>query len=381
MSQGPLAGVRVVELATWFTAPSAACILADQGAEVVKVEAPAGDIFRHSGTAREGMSAQWVAANRNKRFVALDLKQKDELATFRELVAKADVFIHNVRPGGLSRLGLDPEALRKEHPRLICAAVYGYGKDGPFADAPGFDTLFQALSGMCYIQKDLATGKPQAVRSYYIDKATGLIVAQAISTALFQRERTGEGAFLEYAMTDGAVWFTWPDGMTHDTFIGDDVPIASVMGEIDMIAETKDGFLICLPHLHWEIFCDIAGRGDIKDNPAYATPRLRMTNLTDFYGEVARSFTGKTTDEWCELLHAAGIPVAPVLKPEELKNHPQVLWNGSVEVVEDDVLGPYRSAVSPVRFDGQAFGTRRAPRATGTDTAAVLREWGIEVAG
>lgn len=377
MSGLPLAGIRVVELATWYTAPSAACILADQGAEVVKVEAPAGDVFRHSGTARAGMSAQWIAGNRNKRFVMLDLKQEGDLATFRKLVAKADVFIHNVRPGGLARLGLDPAELRKEHPRLICAAVYGYGKDGPFADAPGFDTLFQALSGMCHIQKDLVTGKPQAVRSYYIDKATGLMVAQAISTALFQRERTGEGAFLEYAMTDGTVWFTWPDGMTHDTFIGDDVPIASVMGEIDMVAETKDGHLICLPHLHWESFCDITGRSDVKDRPEFATPRLRMTNLTEFYGEVVRSFAARTTEEWCKLLHAAGIPVAPVLKPEELKDHPQVVWNGSVEIVEDELLGPYRAPRAAVRFDGQAFGTRNAPRAPGADTEAVLRDWGV----
>jgi crotonobetainyl-CoA:carnitine CoA-transferase CaiB-like acyl-CoA transferase len=367
----------VVELATWYTAPSAACILADQGADVVKVEAPAGDVFRHSGTSRAGMSAQWVAGNRNKRFVMLDLKQEGELAKFRQLVAKADVFIHNVRPGGLARLGLDPEALRKEHPRLICAAVYGYGKDGPFADAPGFDTLFQALSGMCHIQKDHQTGKPQVVRSYYIDKATGLMVAQAISTALFQRERTGEGAFLEYAMTDGTVWFTWPDGMTHDTFIGDDVPLATVMGEVDMVAPTADGFLICLPHLHWEAFCRLTGRSDIADRPDFATPRLRMTNLKEFYGEVVRSFGGKTTAAWCELLQKEGVPVAPVLKPEDLKNHPQVVWNGSVEVVEDEVLGPYRAPLSPVRFDGQAFGTRNAPRAPGTDTEAVLRDWGI----
>lgn len=383
MNQGPLAGVRVVELATWFTAPSAACILADQGADVVKVEAPAGDIFRQAGTARAGMAAQWMAANRNKRFVALDLKLPVDIAAFRAMVAKADVFIHNVRPGGLARLGLDPEQLRKEHPRLICAAVYGYGKDGPLADAPGFDTLFQAISGMCHIQKDVRTGKPQVVRSYYIDKATGSIVAQAIVSALFQRERTGEGAFVEYAMTDGAVWFTWPDGMTHDTFIGDDVRIAAGMGELDMVAETDDGYLICLPQLQapWEAFCRLTGRADLLNRPNLASPALRMSNLEEFFGEVVASFRGKTTAEWCELLFEAGVAVAPVLKPEELKNHPQVVWNGSVEVVEDDVLGPYRAAVSPVRFDGQAFGTRRAPRATGTDTEEVLREWGIARAG
>lgn len=378
MSSLPLEGIRVVDIGGWFTGPMAACMLGDQGAEVIKIEPPGGEVYRRSGTERSGMCSQWMTANRNKRFVQLDIKQPGDLDALKRLIAKADVLIHNTRPGAMARAGLDAATLRKEHPRLIHVSIAAYGQDGPFAEDPGFDTLFQGLSGLCYLQ---GGDRPKMINTLVIDKSTSPIVAQAVCAALFRRERTGEGATLEYSMLDGSAWWVWPDGMVNDTFIGDEgVSVAPGLTDVEMISETADGFMLVLPHMqhHWEAFCEIVGRPELLTREGFVTARERMGNLPVYFHEVVSSLKGKTTAEWTALFRAAGLPTAPVIRPEELANHPQAQHNGTIEIVEDELLGKYRSPRAPVRFDGEMYGTRTPPRPAGADTEAVLRDWGVE---
>jgi crotonobetainyl-CoA:carnitine CoA-transferase CaiB-like acyl-CoA transferase len=287
------------------------------------------------------------------------------------------VFIHNTRPGAMKRAGLDAETLRAEHPGLIHASISGYGQTGPYAADPGFDTLFQCISGLCYMQgKD----KPEMVRTLIVDKVTSPVVAQAICAALVRRGRTGEGATIEHSMLEGFIWWLWPDGMTNTTFIGEEgVKRAPDLADVDMLSPTDDGYLMAAPHMqhHWEAFCKLVDRPDLLDREGFRTAGERMQNLVEYFAEVRSCFKGKTTAEWCALLREAEIPNAPVLRPEELENHPQVQWSNCIEIVEDERLGRYRSPRAPVRVDGLAAGTVRPPQPPGVDTEAVLRDWGV----
>ncbi len=377
MMPGPLEGIRVIEVGGWHTGPAAACMLADQGAEVVKIEPPGGDPYRYSGTTRADMSVGWISANRNKRFVELDLKQPHDLAVCKRMIAQADVFIHNTIPGAMQRMGLDAATLREAQPGLIHASISAYGQTGPHAGDPGFDTLFQALSGICYIQ---GRDKPTVVRTLVVDKVISPLVAQAVTAALVKRGRSGEGSTIECAMLDAFTWWLWPDGMANMTFIGEEgVNPAVAVADTDMLSPTSDGYVMVTPHMqpHWIAFCDLVGRPELKEKPGFVTARERMGNLTAYFAEVRASLHGKTTAEWCDLFRKAGIPNAPVLRPEQLPEHPQAIHNETIETVEDERLGSYRMPRAAVRIDGVAAGTRRAPQPVGSDTQALLAEWGV----
>lgn len=380
MTNGPLDGVRVIEFGAWYTGAMAACMLADQGADVVKIEPPGGDGFRTTGTARGGHAAMFMAANRNKRSVTLDSKLPDDLAALKALIAGADVFIHNTRPGAVARIGLDADTLRAAHPRLIHVSISAYGQTGPNSTEGGFDTLLQILSGLAYVQGGGPDKRPQMVRTLIADKMTSPIVAQAISSALFARERTGQGATLDYAMLDGMVWWMWPDAMMNQTFLGDGVEVGQDLSDADFISPTDDGYIVATPHMpqHWKPFTDLIGCPELRDDPRFRGPRDRGANLAAYAEMLRGAFGGRTTEEWCVLLRAHEIPCAPVLRPDQVVDYPQLVWNGAIEEVDHPQAGRYRAVRAPVRFDGVAAGTRRPPPAAGADTAEVLREIGVE---
>jgi crotonobetainyl-CoA:carnitine CoA-transferase CaiB-like acyl-CoA transferase len=381
MAEGPLSGVRVVELCSWFTGPMAACILADQGAEVIKIEPAGGDPFRRTGTSRNGHSAFFMAANRNKRSVILDLKQPDHREALLAMIGQADVFIQNFKPGVAERLGVGADDLRSAFPRLIYASVAGYGQTGPNAREGAFDTMIQAISGLPHIQRDRASGRPQLVRTLVADKIASPIVAQAITSALYQRERTGQGCTVDFSMLDGMVWWMWPDAMMNLTFLGDGVEAGVDIAEVDLICETADGYLVATAHqqTEWEAFVELVGRPELNDDPRLATERARGRNLDHFTAVLRESFGGRTTGEWIALLRERGIPCAPVLRPDEAVTHPQVVWNKLIEEGEHPEAGRHRSVRGPVRFDGESGGIYRPAPAAGADTAEVLDEYGIRL--
>lgn len=379
MSNGPLDGVRVIEMGGWFTGAMAACILGDQGADVIKVEPPGGDPFRSTGTTRGGHAAMFMAANRNKRSVVLDLKQADDLAALKRLVAGADIFIHNTRPGALARLGLDAQTLRAAQPRLIHVSISAYGQTRPNAREGGFDTLLQVLSGLAYMQGGGADRPPRMVRTLLADKMTSPVVAQAMSTAFFARERSGVGATLDYAMLDGMVWWMWPDGMMNHCFIGDGVDVAQDLSDVDFICPTDDGYLVATPHMegHWQLFTELVGRQDLRTDPCFDSMRNRQRNLRAYADMLRGCFGGRTTAEWCALLREREIPCAPVLRQSEVADYPQLVWNGTIEEVDHPEAGRYRAPRAPVRFDGVAPGTRQLPPAIGQHSREILAEMGL----
>jgi crotonobetainyl-CoA:carnitine CoA-transferase CaiB-like acyl-CoA transferase len=277
---------------------------------------------------------------------------------------------------------LGAETLRERFPRLIYASISGYGQTGPNASEGAFDTMLQALSGLAVIQGGKGN-RPQMVRTLLPDKMTSPIVAQAISSALFQRERTGQGCTIEYAMLDGMIWWMWPDGMMNHSFVGGDVREGVDIAEVDLICKTQDGYLVATAHQQkeWEQFLKLIGRPELNDDPRFATARARGSNLDAYTAILRESFGGRTTEQWCTLLRERGIPCAPVLTPEEVGAYPQVIWNEAIEEVEHPEAGRHKSARAPVRFDGHAAGVLRPSPAAGADTADVLREFGIELSG
>ncbi len=380
MVKNPLEGVRVIEMCSWLTGPIATGMLADQGADVIKVEAPGGDQLRILGTSRGGHAAMFMAVNRNKRAITLDLKQGDHKNALLELISNADVFIQNMKPGVIDKLGFGAEKLRTRFPKLIYASISGYGQTGPNAHEGAYDNAIQALSGLAVIQGDKT--RPQLVRSIVCDKIAGPIVAQAISSALFQRERTGEGCLLEYAMLDAMIWWSWCDGMMNQTFMGDEGVNKGVeVAGHDTICQTDDGYIVVLPHQEktWQGFLEVVGRPELGDDPPLSSPAARWDNLDRYTQVVRESFAGKTTAEWCSLLREKGIPCAPVLAPDEVISYPQVVWNELIQEAEHPEAGRHRTVRAPVLFDGHANSVIRPSPAAGADTTEVLQESAIKL--
>lgn len=382
MSKSPLSGIKVIEMAAWHTGPMAATILGDLGADVIKVEPPRGDDYRIGGTTRGGFSASFMAANRNKRSIALDLKVPEQKAALDVIIASADILIHNQRPGVMERLGFGADDLRRRFPRLIYASISGYGQTGPKATERAFDPMIQAQSGVAALNKD-ATGRPRVIPTLMVDKLTSPLVAQAICAALFERERTGKGGIIDLSMLDAMVWWNWADMMTNHTFIGDGVQNGADIADADFVSPTLDGHIILSPHLDsaWANFVKLVERPELADDPRFATAAARVRNLREFSASVRECLKGETTADWCRLLAEADIPCAAVNSLSDVANDPQVRWNDILEEVDHPIAGRYRSPKSPVFYDGERNGTWRNVPAVGEHTAEILHQHNIALEG
>ena len=372
---GPLTGYRVLELTTTVSGPMTGMTLADQGAEVIKIEPPMiGDTARFLGPSRGGFAALWLALNRNKRSIALDLKD-EEHAIFLKLVESADVLLENYRPGVLDRLGLGYEALSAIRPELVYASITGYG-DGPYHNRRVYDPLIQATSGTAWAQGD--GGDPTNVRTIIFDKVTALTTAQGITAALLERERTGMGQHLPITMLESALSYQWADVMWSQTLIGDDV--AEAPGELAdwfPVFRAKDGFVsmtfVADPTV--ELFSIWRG-AELHTDRRFATFAARYANRREFVAEINRLLADVEIDECCEMLDAMGIPVARVNSLDEVRADPQVEHLGAVIETEHPDAGPMRLARPPVPFGGvretaATFPRNPAPR-LGQDSAELL---------
>src|SRR5215472_12255384 len=219
---GPLKGLRIVVMTTMVAGPVAAMMLGDQGADVIKVESQAGDLMRRFAFGRDGMSASFLSCNRNKRSLALDVKSAAGLEIVKKLISTADVLMHNFRPGAADRLGVGEEAVRTNRPDIIYVSISGFGESGPYASQRAYDPVIQALSGLADVQRDRYTGRPRMVRTIIADFTTALTNAQAITAALFARQRTGEGQHVRIAMLDAMISYLWPEAMPSLTFVGEE---------------------------------------------------------------------------------------------------------------------------------------------------------------
>jgi crotonobetainyl-CoA:carnitine CoA-transferase CaiB-like acyl-CoA transferase len=376
---GPLAGVRVVDMTTVGMGPYATQILGDMGAEVIKVESPAGDVFRHAEPAlHAGMGAAFLNLNRNKRFVTLDVKRDADLAQLKELIAGADVFVSNVRPQSLRKLGLDYAALRERNPRLIYCGAYGYSEAGPYAGQPAFDDIIQARAGMARFQGANSDAGPQYVNTILADKVAGLTVAYAIPMALYERERSGVGQAIEVPMFETLVSFLALEHLAGQTFIPNrgNAGYSRVMSEHRKPYRTQDGFIALLPYTtaQWGRFFALADRPELAADPRYASPASRSANIDALYETLTRIVETKSTAQWLALLADADIPHGEVPAFDTLFDDAHLQATGMVFEYAHPSEGRLRGVGIPTRFSRTPGNIRSWPEPLAAEGATQDKE-------
>jgi crotonobetainyl-CoA:carnitine CoA-transferase CaiB-like acyl-CoA transferase len=330
---GPLEGIRVIDLTTVISGPVCTMLLADQGADVIKVEPPGGDIARRTSGDGE-FSAMFVSSNRGKRSIALDLKQPAALEALHRLIVTADVLVQNFRPGTMERLGLDEATMRAANAGLVYVSISGVGDTGPYVKKRVYDPIIQSLSGFADVQADQATGRPQMIRTIVADKTTAVYAAQAVCAALVARSRTGQGQHIRLSMLDTMVAFLWPEAMTQYTVVGrENAPQPAPRP--DLIFKTLDGYITVssLSDSEWRGLCDVIARPEWIDDPRFRTLAARSMNAAErlmLIGEILA--TGHSHD-WLDRLDAADVN------------------NELIVLMEQPMLGTVRQPRPAARFD------------------------------
>jgi len=374
---GPLEGYRVVELTSTVSGPFAGMMLADQGADVVKVEPPGiGDLARFMGTTRSGMAAMFSVLNRNKRSVVLDFKEAKDFEILKNLLATADVLIENYRPGVVKKLGLDYESIKKINSNIIYTSISGYGQSGPYINRRVYDPLIQATAGAAASQD---SENPEYYKTIVFDKVTGLTAAQSISTALLHRERTGEGQYLPISMLDSALYYIWPDVMWSKTLLGEGIDYKPDLFESFPLFKAKDKpiSVIVVADSDFQRFCEVIGC-KLYDEEKYATFEQRVLNKETLIPEIEKYLEDKEADVLCEELDKMGIPVASINQLDEIHKDPQVIEQGSLVEVEHPLAGKMRMPKPPFNFFNQNdFPKSHAP-ILGQHNREVLSELGVE---
>ncbi|MBP6011210.1 MAG: CoA transferase [Alphaproteobacteria bacterium] len=373
----PLDGVRIIDLSAIISGPMATQILADQGADVIKVEAPGpGDIVRYLGPQKNGVNAMFTAVNRNKRGIVLNLKSSDGRQILIDLVKTADVFVENFRPGAIEKLGLGYDKLKTINPGLVYVSMSGFGDTGPYAKRRVYDPVIQATSGFSDTQKN-TVGEPQLIQTLAVDKTMAITAAQAITAALYAKARGRGGRLVEISMLDTAIAFLWPDAYYNLAF-EEGANRAPDFASFYSIRKTKDGYItmIAISDDEFRATCRALARPDIADDPRFKSVFDRMQNakpMTDlFAGIVSQMATAEITAR----LEAEDVPHARVLTREQVLTNEQVVANRSIVTFEDPRAGKIRLARSPAKFDGEPPPIRRHAPSLGEHTDEVLRELG-----
>ncbi len=379
---GPLHGYRVLECTTTIAGPFASMILADQGADVIKVEAPGiGDVVRHLGTARGGMSALFALLNRSKRSVVLNLRNARGRDLLRRLVAGADVFIQNFRPGVVERVGIDEASLREVREDLIYVSISAFGAHGPYASKPGYDHIVQGMSGAAAVQRNRETGRPENVRQTLCDKVTALTAAQGITAALLARERGEGGQHLQINMLDASIAFLWPDGGANATILEEDVVVAPTLAESYHVREAADGYYcaVVLTDAQAHGLFRAVGHPELCTDPRFATTAARQQNLAELLEilEVDKP-SPLTRSELFAAFEDEDVPCGPVYADaEEVPEDPQVRVNGTFVESVHPQLGRMREPRPPLRFDRTPSAIRGPAPKLGAHSEEVLRELGL----
>jgi crotonobetainyl-CoA:carnitine CoA-transferase CaiB-like acyl-CoA transferase len=389
MDEGAFDGVRVVELAQWVFVPVAGALLADWGADVIRIERLEGDPYRGLatqgiGTDRDGVNLSMALANRGKRSIALNLRHENGLAALHELLASADVFLTSLRPGALSRLGLDAETLRQRYPSLIYARGHGFGVRGPDANQPGYDSsAFFARGGVSHILTPPERDYPITQRGAMGDRNAAMALAFGISAALLKRNKTGTGSIVDVSLLATAMWMLSSDllsvlnGGTAEPVGGRGPLVNPLVGNY----RTKDGRHIQLMFLqgdrYWAEFCRVVGRDDLIDDARFVDLAARRVNSEACVAELDSVFARRTLAEWKELLAKLDAPWAPVQSVAEVIEDPQVHANGYVGEVRLGDGQAYRLPSVPVQLDEQGPPLRRAPE-HGEHTEELLLELGYD---
>jgi crotonobetainyl-CoA:carnitine CoA-transferase CaiB-like acyl-CoA transferase len=379
-AKGPLAGMRVLDLSTVVSGPLCSQNLGDLGAEVTKVEAPAGDTSRRMGPPfTAGISPLFAHCNRNKRSIVIDLKNDEGRAVARRLASAADVLIENFRPGVAARLGLAYEDLERENPGLVYVSINGFGPSGPYRDHPAYDTVIQGLTGFLPIQG--GTGEPQLVRAIAADKSSALTATYAVLGALLARERgDGRGQHVEIPMLDAYAAFALPDTLAVRTFPDDDSPMPFDLSEIHRTWKTADGYVVMMvvEDRQFHAICRALGRDDLIDDPRCGNLVQRISNARELFALLEEEIAKWPTTELVERARQQGAPLAPVNDLDAFLADPQVQSNETVVETTHVEAGRMRLLRSPVRYARTPTSLRRLPPTHGEQTEEVLREAGYD---
>lgn len=381
--KGPLEGIRIIDLTAMVSGPLATMMLADQGAEVIKVENPKGGDFTRSAANRQGgFAASYLNNNRNKRSVALNLKEPEGRTALLKLVEGADVFVQNFRPGVIERMGLGEDAIRAVAPDIIYVSISGFGEDGPYAQKPVYDPLIQGLSGLATVQAGSDERRPQLVRTILPDKLTGVVAAQAITAALFSRERHGGGEHVRLSMLDAVIAFLWGSDMGSQTFVQGELPQQEAASFQDLIYETSDSYITLAVQndREWHALIRAVDRPEWADDPRFLTAELRQTHIDERLALIQSVIRTHTSEHWLRALEAEGVPCAPVLTRREVLSHPQVAATGIIREYNHPGAGRLRQARAAARFSGTRWHEPRGAPALGADTRDLLSARGYDAA-
>ena len=325
-----------------------------------------------------GLGPGFLTSNRGKRSIVLDLKSEQGIEVVKRLVADADVFVQNFRPGAIEGMGLGYDVLKAINPRLLFVSISGFGETGPYAHKRVYDPVIQALSGMADIQANDANDRPRMMRTVIPDKTTGLTVAQAITAGLLARERTGEGQRIKVAMLDTMIAYLWPEGLAGLTMVGNEANVRTGQLAQDLIFKSKDGYLTCgaVSDAEWQGMCTALDKPQWLDDERFNTARGRVVNAPARLKQTGEVIATRTTQEWLEVLDAHGVPCAPVLTRPQILEHEQVVENKVISEYEHPGMGRVRQARPAAQFEKTPVNTQQFAPELGAHGEAILQELG-----
>ena len=376
---GPLEGTKIVDLTSMISGPSATMMLADQGAEVIKIENTlAGDYTRIVNTSRAGLSAAFINNNRNKKSISLDLKSLEGKKIFLQLIRTADVVIQNFRPGVMERLGIGFSDVLKINPNIIYTSISGFGFVGPYSQKPVYDPLIQALSGLTTVQAGSDEEKPKLVRTILPDKLTGFATAQAVTSALFYKAKTGKGQEIKISMLDTIISFLWGSDMGGHTFVGDELEKETAQSFIDLIYETKNGFISVAVQSdkEWRNLCQAFDKNEWLKDPRFTSASLRHENIDARLELTQKVLRTRTTEDWLKTLNEKDVPSAPILTRKEVIRNEQILANDILEVTDHPIAGKIRQSKIAAKFSLSEKKRNIGAPALGENTKEVLKNLG-----
>jgi len=382
MKSGILSGYKIIDLTSVVLGPFCTQMLGDLGAEVIKIESPEGDIMRQAGpSVTENMGAIYLTINRNKRAMTLDLKKPEAKEILRKLIAGADAVIHNIRAGGMRRLGFDYESVKEINPEIIYLHAVGYGSKGHYAGRQAYDDLVQAACGMAtMLPRQDDTEAPRYFPGLVADKTTGLYAAYAMMAAFLHKERTGRGQHIEVPMMECMVAYTMAENLYGHTFVppNGETAYTRSINPMRKPYRTKDSYLAIMPYSNdnWAQFFILGGMPDLIDDPKFSTYPERTKNITELYALAEKVALLRTTENWIEKLVPVNVPCMRVHTLESVLQDPQITETGFIEEREHPTEGKYLSVKHPVEFSDAPAQFNCEPPVLGQDNRAILSELG-----